>query len=173
MLQPWTNLTFFIMFHWKCEREIEREDGHTLHHHRAQLGAIQREEALGWSITFISTTTFTHLLMKYGIFLHGEPLVFKPLSSYYLGSWETYSWEGCAFILTSTIIIRRHMEMLMLLDGILVLRSLSCKRQRISVLYAREGIGDIVYSDRQSQLHMDLEVYMREDDDHRGLCVRL
>ena len=37
------------------------------------------------------------------------------------------------------------------------------------VLYAREGIGDIVYSDRQSQLHMDLEVYMREDDDHRGL----
>ena len=26
-----------------------------------------------------------------------------------------------------------------------------------------------VYSDRQSQLHMDLEVYMREYDDHRGL----
>ena len=33
-------------------REREREDGHTLHHHRAQLGAIQHEEALGWSITF-------------------------------------------------------------------------------------------------------------------------
>ena len=49
------------------------------------------------------------------------------------------------FSLTSTL--RRHMEMLMLLDGILVLRSLSCKRQRISVL--------------------------REYDDHRGLCVRL
>ena len=49
----------------------------------------------------------------------------------------------------------------MLLDGILVLRGLSCKRQRISVLYAREGIGDIVYSDRQSS-HMDLEVYMRD-----------
>ena len=29
----------------------EREDGHTLHHHRAQLGAIQHEEAPGWSIT--------------------------------------------------------------------------------------------------------------------------
>ena len=77
------------MFHWKCEREKEREDGHTLHHHRAQLGAIQHEEALGWSITFISTTTFTHLLMKYGIFLHGEPLVFKPSRSYHLGSWKT------------------------------------------------------------------------------------
>ena len=63
--------------------------------------------------------------------------------------------------------------MLMLLDGILVLSGLSCKRQRISVLYAREGIGDIVYSNRQSQLHMDLEVYMREDDDHRGLLQRL
>ena len=63
------------------------------------------------------------------------------------------------------------MEMLMLLDGILVLRSLSCKRQRISVLYAREGIGDIVYSDRQSQLHMDLEVYMRESPSGKSQTI--
>ena len=33
--------------------------------------------------------------------------------------------------LTSTLTIRRHMEMLMLLDDILVLSSLSRKRQRI------------------------------------------
>ena len=45
--------------------------------------------------------------------------------------------------------------MLMLLDDILVLSSLSCKRQRM-VLYR-------VYSDRQSQSsHLDLEVQMRD-----------
>ena len=39
--------------------------------------------------------------------------------------------EEDGFSLTSTLTIRRHMEMLMLLDDILVLSSLSRKRQRI------------------------------------------
>ena len=71
-----------------------------------------------------------------------QPLVFKPLNLYYLGSWKTSvqeasrgkgvvtRWGRWAF-LTSTLTIRRHMEMLMLLDDILVLSSLSRKRQRI------------------------------------------
>ena len=83
-----------------------------------------------------------YFFMKYGIFLHGEPLVFKPSRSYHLGSWKTSvqeasrgkgvvtRWGRWAF-LTSTLTIRRHMEMLMLLDDILVLSSLSRKRQRI------------------------------------------
>ena len=94
---------------------------------------------------------FTHFLMKYGIFLHGEPLVFKPSRSYHLGSWKTSvqeasrgkgvatGWGRWAFILTSTIAIRRHMEMLMLLDDILVLSSLSCKRQ--GIWYCIESIA--------------------------------
>ena len=141
------------MFHWKCGREKEREDGHTLHHHRAQLGAIQRSDRAYFYIHH-------YFFMKYGIFLHGEPLVFKPSRSYHLGSWKTSvqeasrgkgvvtRWGRWAF-LTSTLTIRRHMEMLMLLDDILVLSGLSCKRQRIWYC--------------MPESHMDLEVCMRVD----------
>ena len=55
--------------------------------------------------------------------------------------------EEDGFSLTSTI--RRHMEMLMLLDDILVLSSLSRKRQRIWYC--------------MPESHMDLEVCMRVD----------
>ena len=70
--------------------------------------------------------------------------------------------EEDGFSLTSTL--RRHMEMLMLLDDILVLSSLSRKRQRIWYC--------------MPESHMDLEVYMRDSFpqgssqllyDHRGL----
>ena len=79
-----------------------------------------------------------------------QPLVFKPLNLYYLGSWKTSvqeasrgkgvvtRWGRWAF-LTSTLTIRRHMEMLMLLDDILVLSSLSCKRQ--GIWYCIESIA--------------------------------
>jgi len=55
--------------------------------------------------------------------------------------------EEDGFSLTSTL--RRHMEMLMLLDDILVLSSLSRKRQRIWYC--------------MPESHMDLEVCMRVD----------
>ena len=160
----------------------------------------------------MSTTTFTHLLMKYGIFLHGEPLVFKPFSSYYLGSWETFlqearrgkgvaiGWARCAFILTSTITIRRHMEMLMLLDDILVLSSLAARdrgwyciesiaidRARVVIWTLRSKWGTASLREvpnycmlqRPLRLTEATEDYptlwhcRRLSEYHRGLCVRL
>ena len=64
--------------------------------------------------------------------------------------------EEDGFSLTSTLTIRRHMEMLMLLDDILVLSSLSRKRQRI--WYCIESIA----IDRARVDHTDLEVSMRD-----------